>query len=83
MLLDCRSEEPVDVPLSDDNLVIIVTNSNVKHKLAGSQVLLTFHPVKHFRVFSRGMIPQVCRMRRIRGRELGMSFHGGEGGGGI
>lgn len=40
MLLDCRSEEPDAVPLSDPNLVIVVTNSNVKHKLAGSQVLL-------------------------------------------
>lgn len=38
MLLDCRSEEPDAVPLSDSNLVIVVTNSNVKHKLAGSQV---------------------------------------------
>eukprot|EP00904_Undaria_pinnatifida_P000059 jgi/Undpi1/10053/HiC_scaffold_28.g12507.m1 len=37
MLLDCRSEKPEDVPLSDSNLVIVVTNSNVKHKLAGSQ----------------------------------------------
>lgn len=38
MLLDCRSEEPDAVPLSDTSLVIVVTNSNVKHKLAGSQV---------------------------------------------
>lgn len=38
MLLDCRSEEPDAVPLSDSSLVIVVTNSNVKHKLAGSQV---------------------------------------------
>ncbi|CAM9244473.1 unnamed protein product [Hapterophycus canaliculatus] len=37
MLLDCRSEEPEPVPLSDPGLVIVVTNSNVKHKLAGSQ----------------------------------------------
>ncbi|CAM9278091.1 unnamed protein product [Scytosiphon promiscuus] len=37
MLLDCRSEEPDAVPLSDPDLVIVVTNSNVKHKLAGSQ----------------------------------------------
>ena len=39
MLLDCRSEEPAAVPLSDSSLVIVVTNSNVKHKLAGSQVI--------------------------------------------
>ena len=38
MLLDCRSEEPDAVPLSDSNLVVVVTNSNVKHNLAGSQV---------------------------------------------
>lgn len=38
MLLDCRSEEPDAVPLFDSSLVIVVTNSNVKHKLAGSQV---------------------------------------------
>eukprot|EP00752_Nemacystus_decipiens_P018584 g16662.t1 len=37
MLLDCRSEEPDAVPLSDSSLVIVVTNSHVKHKLAGSQ----------------------------------------------
>ncbi|CAB1111615.1 unnamed protein product [Ectocarpus sp. CCAP 1310/34] len=37
MLLDCRSEEPDAVPLSDSNLVVVVTNSNVKHNLAGSQ----------------------------------------------
>lgn len=38
MLLDCRSEEADAVPLSDPNLVVVVTNSNVKHALAGSQV---------------------------------------------
>ncbi|CAM9994312.1 unnamed protein product, partial [Laminaria digitata] len=37
MLLDCRSEEPEAVPLLDEDLVIVVTNSNVKHNLAGSQ----------------------------------------------
>lgn len=40
MLLDCRSQDPAQVPLADDGLVIVVTNSNVKHKLAGSQVPL-------------------------------------------
>ncbi|CAM9259891.1 unnamed protein product [Choristocarpus tenellus] len=37
MLLDCRSEQPNLVPLADPELVVLVTNSNVKHKLAGSQ----------------------------------------------
>ena len=39
MLLDCRSEVPKAVPLSDPNIGIVVTNSNVKHALGerGSQ----------------------------------------------
>lgn len=44
MLLDCRSEEPHAVPLSDSNLVVVITNSHVKHKLAGSQVRHHFPP---------------------------------------
>lgn len=42
MLLDCRSEETHAVPLSDSNLVVVITNSHVKHKLAGSQVRYYF-----------------------------------------
>lgn len=51
MLLDCRSEEPHAVPLSDSNLVVVVTNSHVKHKLAGSQVRDHF-PASCFELFS-------------------------------
>lgn len=37
LLIDCRSLEATAVPLSDPSLVILVTNSNVKHSLTGSE----------------------------------------------
>lgn len=37
LLIDCRSLEAKPVPLLDANLVILITNSNVKHSLTGSE----------------------------------------------
>lgn len=37
LLIDCRSLEAKPVPLLDTNLVILITNSNVKHSLTGSE----------------------------------------------
>ncbi|XP_020773792.1 galactokinase [Boleophthalmus pectinirostris] len=37
LLIDCRSMEAKPVPLLDTNLVILITNSNVKHSLTGSE----------------------------------------------
>ncbi|XP_068162160.1 galactokinase isoform X2 [Antennarius striatus] len=37
LLIDCRSLEATPVPLTDPNLVILITNSNVKHSLTGSE----------------------------------------------
>ncbi|KAM9816687.1 galactokinase [Neosynchiropus ocellatus] len=37
LLIDCRSLEASPVPLTDPDLVILITNSNVKHSLAGSE----------------------------------------------
>ncbi|XP_074520051.1 galactokinase [Halichoeres trimaculatus] len=37
LLIDCRSLEATPVPLADLGLVILITNSNVKHSLAGSE----------------------------------------------
>lgn len=37
LLIDCRSLEATPVPLSDSSLVILITNSNVKHSLTGSE----------------------------------------------
>lgn len=37
MLLDCRSHGWEPVPMDDPNVVILVTNSNVKHSLSGSE----------------------------------------------
>uniref|UniRef100_A0A8C6T450 Galactokinase 1 n=1 Tax=Neogobius melanostomus TaxID=47308 RepID=A0A8C6T450_9GOBI len=37
LLIDCRSLEAKPVPLLDKNLVILITNSNVKHSLTGSE----------------------------------------------
>lgn len=37
LLIDCRSMEAVPVPLADPRLVILITNSNVKHSLTGSE----------------------------------------------
>ncbi|RUS74528.1 hypothetical protein EGW08_017716 [Elysia chlorotica] len=37
LLLDCRSEQGRLVPLCDPNVVVLVTNSNVKHELTGSE----------------------------------------------
>eukprot|EP00514_Thraustochytrium_sp_LLF1b_P005394 CAMPEP_0184507674 /NCGR_PEP_ID=MMETSP0198_2-20121128/362_1 /TAXON_ID=1112570 /ORGANISM="Thraustochytrium sp., Strain LLF1b" /LENGTH=437 /DNA_ID=CAMNT_0026897425 /DNA_START=271 /DNA_END=1580 /DNA_ORIENTATION=+ len=37
LLIDCRSKETEAVDLNDDSIRIVVTNSNVKHKLSGSE----------------------------------------------
>ncbi|XP_075996225.1 galactokinase isoform X3 [Genypterus blacodes] len=37
LLIDCRSLEASLVPLSDSSLVILITNSNVKHALSGGE----------------------------------------------
>ncbi|XP_054624660.1 galactokinase isoform X5 [Dunckerocampus dactyliophorus] len=37
LLIDCRSLEAIPVPLADPELVILITNSNVKHSLASSE----------------------------------------------
>ncbi|XP_068610707.1 galactokinase isoform X2 [Brachionichthys hirsutus] len=37
LLIDCRSLEATPVPLRDQDLVILITNSNVRHSLAGSE----------------------------------------------
>lgn len=37
LLLDCRLMEATQVPLSDPDVVVLVTNSNVKHELTGSE----------------------------------------------
>ncbi|XP_040885127.1 galactokinase [Toxotes jaculatrix] len=37
LLTDCRSLEATSVPLADPDLVILITNSNVKHSLTGSE----------------------------------------------
>ncbi|XP_071780785.1 galactokinase [Centroberyx gerrardi] len=37
LLIDCRSLEATPVPLADPGLVILITNSNVKHSLTGSE----------------------------------------------
>ncbi|NWY47011.1 GALK1 Galactokinase, partial [Sylvia atricapilla] len=37
LLIDCRSLETVLVPLADTSLAVLITNSNVRHTLAGSE----------------------------------------------
>lgn len=37
LLIDCRSLESKLVPLTDPDILILVTNSNVKHELTGSE----------------------------------------------
>ncbi|XP_061182556.1 galactokinase-like [Saccostrea echinata] len=37
LLIDCRSMEGQLVPMNDPNVVVLVTNSNVKHELTGSE----------------------------------------------
>ncbi|KAK3090426.1 hypothetical protein FSP39_011772 [Pinctada imbricata] len=37
LLIDCRSVESTLVPMKDPNVVVLVTNSNVKHELTGSE----------------------------------------------
>jgi len=37
VLIDCRSNEGKLVPMSDPNVVVLVTNSNIKHELTGSE----------------------------------------------
>ncbi|KAM3591939.1 uncharacterized protein V6R79_009769 [Siganus canaliculatus] len=37
LLIDCRSLEATLVPLTDPDLVVLITNSNVKHCLTGSE----------------------------------------------
>ena len=37
MLLDCRSQKPEMVPMTDPSISVLITNSNVKHELSGSE----------------------------------------------
>ncbi|XP_042310529.1 galactokinase [Sceloporus undulatus] len=37
LLLDCRSLETCLVPLADPNVLVLITNSNVRHTLTGSE----------------------------------------------
>ncbi len=37
MLLDCRSQEPKSIPISDPTVSVLIVNSNVKHALTGSE----------------------------------------------
>ncbi|NXK51976.1 GALK1 Galactokinase, partial [Chauna torquata] len=37
LLIDCRSLETVPVPLTDASLAVLITNSNVRHTLTGSE----------------------------------------------
>ncbi|XP_022089363.1 galactokinase-like [Acanthaster planci] len=37
LLIDCRSMESRQVPLADPNVVVLLTNSNVRHELTGSE----------------------------------------------
>lgn len=37
LLIDCRSLTSTLIPLTDPNVVVLVTNSNVKHELTGSE----------------------------------------------
>ncbi|MCM2374150.1 galactokinase [Aporhodopirellula aestuarii] len=37
MLLDCRSQEITAVPFGSDDVVLLITNSNVKHELNGGE----------------------------------------------
>jgi len=37
MLLDCRSQEPQMIPLSDESVSVLIINSNRKHELTGSE----------------------------------------------
>ncbi len=37
MLLDCRAEEAQMVPLDDPAVTVLITNSNMKHELTGSE----------------------------------------------
>ncbi|NWX59996.1 GALK1 Galactokinase, partial [Promerops cafer] len=37
LLIDCRSLETVPVPLTDAGLAVLITNSNVRHTLTGSE----------------------------------------------
>jgi len=37
MLLDCRSQTPKHIPMSDANVSVLIINSNKKHELTGSE----------------------------------------------
>ncbi|KAF0024975.1 hypothetical protein F2P81_021856 [Scophthalmus maximus] len=37
LLIDCRSLEATPIPLADPSLIILITNSNVRHSLTGSE----------------------------------------------
>nr|XP_039258600.1 galactokinase-like [Styela clava] len=37
LLIDCESMQGIYVPLSDPNVVVLITNSNIRHELTGSE----------------------------------------------
>lgn len=37
MLLDCRSQQAEHIPMTDQNVVVLIINTNVKHELSGGE----------------------------------------------
>ncbi|ELU12270.1 hypothetical protein CAPTEDRAFT_155960 [Capitella teleta] len=58
LLLDCRSMEGRLVPMNDPSLVVLITNSNVKHELSSSE-----YPVRRAQCEEAARIMGISKLR--------------------
>jgi len=58
MLLDCRSQEPQMIPLSDESVSVLIINSNRKHELTGSE-----YPERRSRCYEAAKVLGVSKLR--------------------
>ena len=58
MLLDCRSQEPKMIPLTDEGVSVLIINSNRKHELTGSE-----YPERRAQCYEAAEVLGVSKLR--------------------
>ena len=58
MLLDCRSQEPKMIPLTDESVSVLIINSNRKHELTGSE-----YPERRAQCYEAAEVLGVTKLR--------------------
>jgi galactokinase len=70
LLIDCRSQDTRQVRLDDPQVAVLITNSNVKHELAGSEYPTRRKQCESAVQILRGTYPQVTALRDVTMEQL-------------